>query len=234
MTIVAKSDTGQVRETNQDVVYISPDERFCILADGMGGHNGGNIASLSAVGIVRNHLQQHVLEKNQDIEKVLERTVKEANDIIHFMSTHETSLGGMGTTLIICYFVGSKVWFAHVGDSRAYKIDKKSIIQLTKDHTVVDILVSQGTITAEEARNHPKKNIITRAVGTESEIVVDVFCTKFSKGDTILICSDGLTDMLNDEELYATLGKETNVDALIDKANAKGGDDNISVILASY
>ena len=234
-----KSDVGMVREMNQDYYYISDDQnevKLYILADGMGGYKGGEIASKLAVTCARNYIENNIKETPKDKESLIQlvgSSVEYANMVVYEKSKEDPELEGMGTTLEICLVYNNRAFIAHVGDSRIYRVRKEFMRKLTKDHSYVQKLVEDGTITKEEADRHPKKNMLMKALGCNAFVEPDVTIKGFLKGDTIIICSDGLTNMLTQEEIYniATSKFEYAPSDLIEKANKKGGYDNITVII---
>lgn len=239
MVIDAKTDIGKVREANQDALYIAKDNRYCIIADGMGGHKGGKVASHAAIAAVRVTLKAQKPKKTEDVPKVLQEAARAANEIVYYMSQSSEELRGMGTTLAICYFFKKRAYLANVGDSRIYHLpataansdESPKLSQVTRDHTVVARLVQKGVLTEEQAQTHPQKNVITRAIGTEPQVDVDVFTLNYHEGDKILLCSDGLTDMLDTSEIQAIINQDGATQALIDAANANGGRDNVTAII---
>ena len=240
MRILAKSDIGKAREMNQDSYYISDlekdDIKLYILADGMGGYKGGEIASSLAVANTRNYIFNNFKNIKKDREGILELikdAIEYANKIVHEKSQEDEELHDMGTTLDVCLIYNNKAFIGHVGDSRVYRIRKNIIRRLTVDHSYVENLVREGTITKEEAYNHPKKNMLMKALGCNSLVEPDLICKGFFKDDLILMCSDGLTNMLRENEIYNLLLKnpEKPEEALINNANELGGYDNITVII---
>jgi len=238
--ILAKSDIGKAREMNQDSYYISDlekdDIKLYILADGMGGYKCGEIASSLAVANTRNYIFNNFKNIKKDREGILELikdAIEYANKIVHEKSQEDEELHDMGTTLDICLIYNNKAFIGHVGDSRVYRIRKNIIRRLTVDHSYVENLVREGTITKEEAYNHPKKNMLMKALGCNSLVEPDLICKGFFKDDLILMCSDGLTNMLRENEIYNLLLKnpEKPEEALINNANELGGYDNITVII---
>ena len=240
MRIIAKSDIGKVRDMNQDSYYVSDLEKdelkLYILADGMGGYKGGEIASSLAIANVRNFIInnfKNTKKERESILKLLQNSIEYANIIVYEKSLEDEELHDMGTTLDVCLIYNNKVFIGHVGDSRVYRIRKNIIRKLTTDHSYVEKLVKEGTITKEEAYNHPKKNMLMKALGCNSLVEPDVICKGFLKDDILLMCSDGLTNMLRDNEIYNLLltNPENPVDALINNANNLGGYDNITAII---
>ncbi len=244
VTVFGASDKGLVRELNEDSFLIHGFENnepygFCILADGMGGHNAGEVASSMATSIIANELSSSNMgEGESQIVSQITASFDFANDKIYQKSVNNAENAGMGTTVVMLYINGETAYIANIGDSRAYLIDKDDISQLTIDHSVVQKLLESGSITPQEARNHPEKNIITRALGTEPNEDCDIYEFKIQQGDKILLCSDGLTDMLEDFEIKNALNNcpdlEGSVNALISAANEHGGRDNITAILICF
>ena len=230
MRILAKSDIGKLRDMNQDSYYVSDlekdDIKLFILADGMGGYKGGEIASSLAIASARNFIINNFKNTKKDRENILrmlEEAIEYANMIVYEKSKENEELTDMGTTLDVCLLYNNKV----------FRIRKNIIRKLTSDHSYVEKLVKEGTITKEEAYNHPKKNMLMKAIGCNSLVEPDVFCKGFLKDDILLMCSDGLTNMLHDNEIYNLLlnNPENPEIALIDNANSLGGYDNITVII---
>lgn len=234
-----KSDIGIAREMNQDYYYISDDKneiKLYILADGMGGYKGGEIASQLAVTSARNYIENNFKETPKDKSSLIQligSSVEYANMVVYEKAKENSELEGMGTTLEICLIYNNKAYIAHIGDSRIYRIRKEFMRKITKDHSYVQKLVEDGTITKEEAATHPKKNMLMKALGCNAFVEPDVTIKGFLKGDTLIICSDGLTNMVNQEEIYniATSKFEYAPNELIEKANKNGGYDNITVII---
>lgn len=239
MRILAKTDIGKAREMNQDSFYVSSEEeeiKLFILADGMGGYKGGEIASSLAVTSTKNYIKNNISKikkEKEDFLKLINDAVEYANLVVHEKSKENSELHDMGTTLDVCLIYNNRVFIGHVGDSRVYRIRKNIIRKLTTDHSYVEKLVKEGTITKEEAYNHPKKNMLMKALGCNTLVEPDVMCKGFLKDDILLMCSDGLTNMIRDEEIYNILLKnpEKPTEALINKANENGGYDNITTII---
>ena len=240
MRILAKSDIGKARDMNQDCFYVSDlnkDEiKLYIVADGMGGYKGGEIASSLAVKSVKNFVFNNFKKSRKDRESILQllkAAIEYANMIVYEKSKEDPELQDMGTTLDACLIYSNKVFIGHVGDSRVYRIRKNFMRKLTSDHSYVEKLVKEGTITKEEAYNHPKKNMLMKALGCNSLVQPDLICKGFLKDDILLMCSDGLTNMLRDNEIYNILLKNPDkpVEALIRNANNLGGHDNITVVI---
>ena len=225
---------------NQDSFYVSDlnkDEiKLYIVADGMGGYKGGEIASSLAVKSVKNFVFNNFKKYRKDRESILQllkAAIEYANMVVYDKSKEDSELQDMGTTLDACLIYNNKVFIGHVGDSRVYRIRKNFMRKLTSDHSYVEKLVKEGTITKEEAYNHPKKNMLMKALGCNSLVQPDLICKGFLKDDILLMCSDGLTNMLRDNEIYDILLKNPDkpVEALIRNANNLGGHDNITVVI---
>lgn len=239
MKVFAKSDVGKAREMNQDYYYISgPEEqiKLFILADGMGGYNGGEIASSLATTSVKNYITNNFYKIEHDKESILnliKNAIEYANMIVYEKSKENKELEGMGTTLDVCLIYNNRVYIGHVGDSRVYRIRKEFIRKLTVDHSYVQELVKDGTITKEEAYNHPKKNMLMKALGCTAYVEPDVMVKGFIKDDILLMSSDGLTNMLKDEEIYNIIkdNPELASEKLVERANELGGYDNITVVI---
>ena len=239
MRILAKSDIGKARQMNQDNFFVSNENdeiKLFILADGMGGYTGGEIASSVAVYSAQNYILNNFKDtpKERDsILKLISDSIEYANLMVYERSREKEELKDMGTTLDVCLIYYNKAYIGHVGDSRIYRIRKNTMKRLTNDHSYVQQLVDDGKITTEEAESHPKKNMLMKAVGCNSLVEPDLMCRGFFWDDIILMCSDGLTNMLSDEQIYNTLleNSENPVAALINNANRQGGVDNITVIL---
>ena len=239
MKIFAKSDVGKAREMNQDYFFVSNSEdeiKLFILADGMGGYNGGEVASSLATQSAKNYILNNFNKIEHDKEtilKLIKNAVEYANMVVYEKSKKEKELEGMGTTIEVCLIYNNKVYIGHVGDSRVYRLRKEFFRKLTKDHSYVEQLIEDGTISKEEAYNHPKKNMLTKALGCTAFVEPDCLVKGFLKGDILLISSDGLTNMIKDEEIYNIIknNPEKAVDELVEKANQNGGYDNITVII---
>lgn len=240
MKAFAKSDVGKVREMNQDYFYISkPEEKvqLYIVADGMGGYKGGEIASKLAVETskryILNNFDSIESSDKEEILKLIKSAIEYANLVVYEKSKENKELENMGTTIDVCLIFGNKVYIGHVGDSRVYRKRKDFFRKLTTDHSYVQKLVSDGTITKEEAYNHPKKNMLIKALGCSTFVEPDVMVKGFLKDDILLMCSDGLTNMLKDEEIVKIIN-ENPIEAcnnLVSKANENGGYDNITAVI---
>ena len=237
----AITDKGMIRQTNQDYYYASCEAYpVFIVCDGMGGHAAGDVASRSAVESMAKYIE---INRKFDIdakqaENLIGGACRYANSIVYSRSKSSSDYIGMGTTTDICLFDFDKVHICHVGDSRVYLYRDNVIKQITTDHTLIEELIKNGTITEEEAKNHPNRHMITRAVGTEKTIKYDFYSLCLSDGDVILMCTDGLSNMLTDEGIKRVLlsndDLNTAVKRLCAKANENGGVDNITAILIKY
>lgn len=232
------TDIGRVRKLNQDYVFASEQAlgnlpNLFIVADGMGGHNAGDYASKHAVEIMKAEIERS-FEKSP--VKILRKAIQAANDYIRQKAGEDESLRGMGTTVVAATCLGDRyLEVANVGDSRLYIVNNDKIEQITRDHSLVEEMVRMGGIDRESARIHPDKNIITRAVGVEAAVEADFYNVELERGDTVLLCSDGLTNMLEDEEIRMIMGSregvEEKAEELVRAANDNGGRDNIAVII---
>ena len=230
------TDIGKKRKLNQDYVF-SSDTRIgnlsnvFIVADGMGGHNAGDYASRFTVETMVEEIEKSF---EQSPVKILENAIKTANRKLREKASEDPSLFGMGTTVVAATVLGRYLQVANVGDSRLYVINDK-ITQITRDHSLVEEMVRMGEIKREQARTHPDKNIITRALGVEEKLDVDFFNVRLDPGDIVLLCSDGLTNMIEDEEIRMILQGQRDLvekaESLVDAANDNGGKDNIAVVL---
>ena len=239
MKLFSITDVGKKREHNEDYIYTS--ERpvgnlpnLFMVADGMGGHNAGDYASKHAVEKVVEVIANYTQET--DSENILQKAIDDANTYINKMAKSDSRLNGMGTTLVAVTvdIEENHVLVANVGDSRMYIIND-FITQITKDHSLVEEMVDMGGIDREAARMHPDKNIITRAVGVKEYVLVDFFDITISEKEMLLLCTDGLTNMLKDNEIHRIIRESADIEEagrrLIEAANANGGRDNIAVVL---
>lgn len=242
MQMVQRTHEGCVRELNEDslnVVTTDSGAIVAILADGMGGHQAGEIASQRAVEALEQILTGQSLTLSiEEKGELLLKAVGKANETIYNLANENNEMTGMGTTTIAAIIDEQELVLAHVGDSRAYLLYEDGLYQLTIDHTYVELLKQYGQITEEEAKIHPQRNLVVRAVGTNESVDVDLINTRWEKGDTLLICSDGLTGMLSDREiglvLTSTLTLEEQADELIQLSLDAGATDNVSLILIKH
>lgn len=232
MLAFAKSDIGLIRKVNEDSYVFAPPDLF-VVADGMGGHEAGEIASSLAAATIEEHVRLY--KKSAAAQELLNHAILQANQSIFQMAQDRPECTGMGTTVTAVYVEGETVYWGHVGDSRLYLLRDSEFMQLTKDHSLVGELLQSGTITPEEAHVHPHRNILTRAVGTAESIQVDYGSFTWLPHDQILLCSDGLTGLVSDSDIKNTLIDSENiadiVEILIDRALAAGGSDNVTAIL---
>lgn len=230
------TDVGMVRQVNQDYVFTTGKplgilQNLFVVADGMGGHQAGDYASKCTVEVMIKELAK---SEGEDIERVLVKAIKAANREIIKEASADEHLKGMGTTVVVATVKEQMLYFANVGDSRLYLINQ-GIQQLSKDHSLVEEMVRLGGIKPEEAKHHPDKNIITRAIGAKADVDVDFYEHRLKRGDIILMCTDGLSNMVEDEELFHIVqGSRDIVEAgemLVEAAKENGGTDNIGVVL---
>lgn len=240
MELYGKSDIGLKRETNQDSFYmenLSENFSLLIVCDGMGGVNGGGIASEVAVNSIKEQIKLAFNESmdQKSIGNLLESAIYNANDAIYQKAQEDLDLNGMGTTVIACIVFYDQLHIIHVGDSRAYFITDNEICQLTTDHSIVQEMLDNGEITRKQAKNHPRKNLITRALGVSDKIPGDYIEREIHKGDTLLICTDGLSNYVSIEEIHDCYKKNNSIsnlgNTLISNAKILGGDDNITVAI---
>lgn len=237
MRAYGMTDTGLNRTVNQDYIYCSQDPagnlpNLFIVADGMGGHKAGDLASSCAVDVF---LKAVRLVRTGSPIKIIGDAIQEANHEVHVKSKSSPDYEGMGTTFVAAVINGRALYVANVGDSRLYVVGD-TIRQITRDHSLVEEMVSLGEIDKKEARNHEKKNIITRAIGVSSRVMADFFEVELTEKEAVLLCSDGLTNMIEEADIFRIVNHEQGttqekVHQLIELANKNGGRDNISVIL---
>lgn len=236
------TDPGMVRSQNQDyysIEKLSRDQLLVIVCDGMGGARSGNIASKMAaeafIAEIRRTVRSNM--KEERIDDMLKTALELANKAVYEQSLLSEEYKGMGTTLVAAFFQKDTVTVANVGDSRAYRFNTEGVQNITTDHSLVELMVQRGDLTREQAKNHPGKNLITRAVGTEQSVVCDLFHNQLAKGDSILLCSDGLSNVLSDQELLFEvihgINKNDCCQRLMNIANYRGSPDNVTVVLVS-
>ena len=237
MKIFSQTDVGKVRSSNQDAFFAGELENgaaFGIVCDGMGGANAGNIASETAVKVISDYiLRSYRIGMNEfDIEKMLKNAMDNANLEIYELSSSKEEYTGMGTTAVVALIQNGKAIIANVGDSRIYLIDE-DISQLTRDHSVVQSLIESGKISPEDAKVHPRKNVITRALGTENSIIADTSAVDLNEGSVLLLCTDGLSSYVDKPDILKTFKEKSPEKVpkeLIKLANSAGGGDNITVV----
>ena len=236
------TDKGCLRKMNQDAYDIQQLDRntlLCVVCDGMGGAKSGNVASSLAVDVFSQEIQR-TWTANMDwdrADQLMKSAVKLANFTVYDQAKQFEEFSGMGTTLVAALVRGRKVSLVNVGDSRAYFINQNGIRQITKDHSVVQMMVDRGELTAESAKRYPGKNLITRAVGTEASVTCDVYRQELSRGDYLLLCSDGLSNLLDDQEILFEVVHGVNTgrccQRLLDIALSRGAPDNVTCVLVS-
>lgn len=238
MKIVAKTDKGMVRDTNQDAYAVGElpgGVAWAVVCDGMGGAAGGNIASALAVKVISEKINNSYNAQMKDIsiKNMLHSALVAANLEVFDMSLERPELRGMGTTVVCAIVKEGQAYIMHAGDSRAYIVSDNGLKQITMDHSMVQDLVNKGKITEEEAAVHPNKNIITRALGVEKTIEIDFRQVDLDRGNTLIICTDGLSNYVSSQEICEEI-KDSKyyafADRLVKKANANGGGDNITVV----
>lgn len=231
------SDKGIVRDNNEDFILVDEHKSIFIIADGMGGYNAGEVASTEASTCVYKHLiQDEQIEKTEDLETLFKESFKIANQKLLDMVKEDTKLFGMGTTLLL-FFVREDIYhILNLGDSRAYLVKNNKIIPITKDHSLVQEMIDDGLINENEAKSHKYRNIITQSLGMDVPINPEYLSGKLSKDEKILLCTDGLYDYVDKEDIEQIIlnnSIEESIKLLIDKANENGGRDNCSVIIFS-
>lgn len=233
MLAEAATHTGLVRQNNEDAYILIPKLQLYGVADGMGGHAAGEVASSLAVDALVKYIQRNA--GSAQPEKVLAGAVQHANREIYRQAQKEPSRAGMGTTLSVAWVFESTVYLAHVGDSRIYLFRNDTLKLLTKDHSFVGEMMRNGNMTQEEAQHHPQRNLLTRALGIEQDVLVDTDRVSLKEQDTLLLCTDGLSSLLSSEEICQVLSNPDNLSSklnvLIDLALKRGGHDNITVLL---
>lgn len=235
------SDKGKVRQTNQDVCETFYDNihntALLVVCDGMGGAKAGHIASAIAADAFMNHMQSHLIEGNSviDVTQHLNEAVRAANIQVYEKSMNDIDCTGMGTTLVAAAVIGSNVVIANVGDSRAYHVTGSKIIQITKDHSVVEDMIDRGDLKRSEAITHPNRNLITRVIGTAIDTEPDFFFLNLVNGDHLLLCSDGLSNVVSEQTLFTEIKSGSDAkeicEQLINLAINKGAPDNVTAII---
>ena len=247
LTFVGQTDTGRVREHNEDTIATDSDVGLLVLADGMGGYNAGEVASGIAVKTITNLVREGLgredlasIDRSTGLTRpsiVLRDAITRANKIIYQTARSQAECEGMGTTVVAALFYDNRISIAHVGDSRLYRQRGSQIAQVTMDHSLLQELVDRGFYSPEEAQRAANKNYVTRALGVEPQVEVEVQEHPVDKGDIFILCSDGLSDMVEDEDIRLTISTfganlDTVAKQLIQLANENGGRDNVSVVLA--
>ena len=236
-----RTDPGLARENNEDSVTVDEPTRLGILADGMGGYNAGEIASGMATTFIRSELGRWLTQagrhaNGREVRRAMEICVDNANRSIFNAANSNPQYSGMGTTLVVGVFQDGRLLLGHIGDSRCYRLRANVLEQITKDHSLLQEQLDEGLISPEAARHAEHRNLVTRALGVESDVLVDTATHPLEPDDIVLLCSDGLNDMLEDQEIGELLGQDkfslaTRAEHLVERANEYGGRDNVSVIL---
>jgi len=246
------TDVGMARDHNEDNFYLAPDEALCIVADGMGGHKSGEVASRMAIDEIVDYYRA-TADSDEPVEmpnwpprkkkpesreeRRLVASMTRANDEIFTAATSNDDYRGMGTTLVSCFFVEEGVYIAHIGDSRAYRLRDGELEQLTDDHSLANEYIRMGILRPQDVENFPYKNVITRAVGLAESVEVETHFHEHQDGDIFVLCSDGLSDPVNDEAITRIIEEadgdlEVACRELVTTANRNGGPDNVTVVLA--
>ncbi|WP_240941548.1 Stp1/IreP family PP2C-type Ser/Thr phosphatase [Paenibacillus sp. HB172176] len=242
MLTANRSNIGRVRQVNEDESWVGQLDNgvtLAIVADGMGGHQAGDVASSLAVSSFRQALEKNAGKSNLSVEEcrmMIRQAISEANEAIYALASKNESYHNMGTTIVAALIHDAHAVIGHVGDSRAYKVAGGGMELLTADHSLVNELVKSGQLSLEEALHHPRRNVLTRAIGTDSQVSIDVQTMEWSSGDVLLLCSDGLTNMVSEEQMLTTVSSgemdlEAKADHLIQLALEAGGDDNVTLVL---
>ena len=240
--ICTETDPGLTRENNEDAVVFDVETQLCILADGMGGYNAGEVASGMAVAFIKSEMSRWLAQagknaNSKEMRRAMEICVQNANYSIFNAANSNPQYNGMGTTLVMAAFQGDRVMVGHIGDSRCYRLRGDDFQQITKDHSLLQEQIDAGLITPEQALTSANKNLVTRALGVEDTVSLEVNEHKVEAGDLYLMCSDGLSDMVRDEPIAEIMRGEGDLQLkakqLVAAANEGGGRDNISVVLAS-
>ena len=241
MQFAGQTDIGLVRKTNQDAYNagaLSENAVWAVVGDGMGGANGGNIASETAIDAITKDVLEGYREgmDSQEIKELLASALEDANEKVYEKAKQDPALEGMGTTAVLTLIQNNVIHLVNVGDSRAYLLTRENVTQITRDHSIVQEMLESGEITEEQARNHPRKNIITRALGVDDTVVVDYFEIPFEEHAKLRLCSDGFSGSLTPERIYhfsRGLTAERITQRAIELAKEAGGNDNITVITIS-
>jgi Serine/threonine protein phosphatase len=232
-----KSDKGKKRVNNEDSLFVMPEQRIYMVADGVGGHNAGELASMTAVKNVAEYIVANPINKvinEEGLKNYFLSCLREVNNTIFHLASSSKNNIGMATTLVLLYLTNQKAYFVNIGDSRAYVIRDGHISQITEDHTYVNELVKEGSITKAQAEIHPQKNMITRALGGEDKIIPDFYQLEIQKNDVIILCSDGLHNEVSSADICRMASEIISMSELsanlVRSANHNGGNDNITVV----
>ncbi len=233
--VLGKTNVGVIRKVNEDNYFCwEENDRFImVVSDGMGGHKAGSVASFLVVSAIKDYAQKHDMFENPS--RMIKNAISYANEIVYLQACSHKDRAGMGATVVVAVGKGRKAYIGNLGDSRAYVINQNGILQITEDHSYVNELVKNGVLTPEEAKEHPKKNEILKAIGVANGVFPDVFEISLKSSDKLLLCTDGLTNMVEDEAISDIINSkddnETVLTKLIDLANQNGGTDNITVVV---
>ena len=238
----AVSDKGMRRSENQDNLILVPELSLFGVADGMGGHQGGQVASTIARDAISDYFKTLSLTNSVHPLERIQKSILSANSKIQEKAQQETHLSGMGTTTTLLFYQDKSLWLGHVGDSRCYLFRNQQYWQLTRDHSLVQEKLRAGLITREQLKTDKMRNVITRSVGFEPQVEIDIYTIHPKVGDVFILCSDGLSTMIEDEEIFSTLHKtlfeekkpDQAAQTLVDLANARGGEDNVSVVVIRF
>lgn len=234
MRVGYKTDKGNVRENNEDHMLVDKEMGLFIVTDGMGGPQGGEVASKMAVDLVSSYLSKNIIN-TKDVSSVIENSVVQANKAIKMRAEKDNNLKGMGTTIVFALYHNNKIYITNVGDSRIYLIRNNKIKQITKDHSLVAELIDAGDISKDDARKHHLRHILSNAIGVKNKVQAEITEFSLENTDGLLLCSDGLTDMITDKEIGEIVLKgddpQRTSEKLVELANKKGGRDNITVVL---
>lgn len=236
------TDRGKVRSLNEDaggIYYNSDNQPLLVVADGMGGHQAGDVASDMTITMIKEFWEKTTcIQKSDEIEGWLQATLSEVNHAIFEQAKNNEAYQGMGTTVVIGVCIDDFITIAHIGDSRCYLSNRKGLRQITEDHSLVRALIRSGQITEDDADHHPQKNVVLKALGTEANVYPDIHFLDWEAGDTLLLCSDGLSDKITNDELSRWMLENDSLEVigeqLIELANERGGEDNISLIIIRH
>jgi serine/threonine protein phosphatase PrpC len=239
---VALTDTGRMRNNNEDALAFDAENGLAVLADGMGGYNAGEVASGMATSLITTELGRWLTQTGaqapgKEVRRAMENCVSDANSAIYSAACSNMDFAGMGTTLVVCVFQDTRLVLGHIGDSRCYRWRNGTLAQLTRDHSLLQEQLDAGLITPAQAAVSPNRNLVTRALGVEDAVMLEMNEHRVEPGDIYLMCSDGLSDMLSDAAIASIFSDEFPLDTLaanlIESANMSGGRDNISVLLVN-
>ncbi|UJL47893.1 Stp1/IreP family PP2C-type Ser/Thr phosphatase [Virgibacillus sp. NKC19-16] len=236
------TDRGKVRNYNEDaggVFYNSFGQLLAIIADGMGGHQAGDVASQMAISLIEEKWENgHQLDSAEEAEQWISQAIIEVNESIYTHALQKTEYEGMGTTVVASICTDEFITISHIGDSRCYLFSESVLNQITEDHSLVNELVRSGQISKDDAEQHPRKNVLLRALGTEENAIAETQSIEWVFGDKLLLCSDGLTNKVSDEELASFMNSSSDIKEtgkqMVELANERGGEDNISLLIVCH